>query len=87
METTEGIRKLKVCFRVWFRFILFYTELAHTDLWCNMLQTLLGRKKCEGALSDKKPLRFRFFYSVKFGTTHKPLKVATEKFFSPVCIL
>ena len=73
--------------KVWFRFILFYTELAPTDMWCNMLQTLLGRKKYGEPLSDKKPLCFRFFYSAKIGTTHKPLKVATEKVFSPVCIL
>ena len=36
------------------RFLLFYSELASTDPWCNMLQTLLGRKN-EQALSDEHP--------------------------------
>ena len=44
-KTTEGIRKLRVWVRAWFRFILFYTEFAPTDPWCNILQTLPGQKK------------------------------------------
>ena len=41
------------------RFILFYYELAPTDPWCNMLQTLLGQNKYKEEMSDKK------FVSVK----------------------
>ena len=37
------------------RFILFYSELALTDLGCNMLQTLLGQKKYEEML-DEQPI-------------------------------
>ena len=40
-KTMKGNRRLRV--RV--RFLLFYSELAPTDPWCNMLQTLLGWKK------------------------------------------
>ena len=40
-------RKLKVRVKVRVRIILFYSELAPTDPWCNILQTLLGRKKYE----------------------------------------
>ena len=36
-------RRLRVGVRV--RFIFFYSELAPTDPWCKMLQTLLGQKK------------------------------------------
>ena len=38
-------RKVRVRVRV--TFILFHRELASTDQWCNMLQTLLGRKNYE----------------------------------------
>ena len=41
--------------RVRVRFRLFYCELAPTDPRCNMLQTLLGRKKYEEAMSDEYP--------------------------------
>ena len=32
---------------------LSYSELAPTDPWCNMLETLLGRKKYEEGMSDE----------------------------------
>ena len=41
-KTIEGNKSLRV--RVWVRFLLFYSEFALTDQWCNTLQTLLGRK-------------------------------------------
>ena len=41
---------------------LFYSELTPTDPWCNMLQTLLGRKNIWGGttvlnMSDEQPLK------------------------------
>ena len=36
--------------------IKIYYELAPTDPWCNMLQTLVGRKKYEEAMSDEHSL-------------------------------
>ena len=45
-------RRLRVRFRVRVRFIFFYSELTPTDPFCNMLQTLLGRKKYEEVISD-----------------------------------
>ena len=50
-KAVEGSGRL----RVKFRFILFYSEFAPADLWCNMLQTLLGWKKYEEAMSDEHP--------------------------------
>ena len=50
-KTTEGNTRLWV--RV--RFLSFYSELAPTDPWCNMLQTLLGRTKYEEAMLDEPP--------------------------------
>ena len=40
-------RKVRVRVRVRVTFIIFHCELAPTDPWCNMLQTLLGRKNYE----------------------------------------
>ena len=37
-------RRLSVRVRVGVRFIYVYSELASTDLQCNMLQALLGQK-------------------------------------------
>ena len=56
-KTKEGNGTLRVRVRVRVKFILFYSELAPTDPWYNMLRTLLGRKKYEEAMSDKHPLR------------------------------
>ena len=41
-KTIGGNKSLRI--RVWVRFLVFYSELALTDPWCNTLQTLLGRK-------------------------------------------
>ena len=41
---TIEFNRLRVRVRVWVRCLLFYSELAPTDPWCNMLRTLLGRK-------------------------------------------
>ena len=49
-------RKLRA--RVRFRFILFYSELVPNNPWCNMLQTLLGRKKYEEAVLDEQSLKY-----------------------------
>ena len=46
-------RRLRVRVRV--TFLLFYSELAPTNPSCNMLQTLLGRKKYDEAMSDEHP--------------------------------
>ena len=48
-KTKEVNRRLRV------RPVWFYSELAPTDSWCNLLQTLLGRKKYEEAMSDEHP--------------------------------
>ena len=45
------------------RFILFYSELAPTELWYNILQTLLGRKKYEEAMSDERPHGNQYQYT------------------------
>ena len=52
-KTIEGNRRLRVRVRV--RFLSFYSELAPTDPWCNMLQTLLGQKLHEEVMSDEHP--------------------------------
>ena len=52
-KTIEGNKRLRV--KVRFRFLSLYSELAPTDPWCNMLQTLPGRKKYEKAMSDEHP--------------------------------
>ena len=44
--------------RVRVRFSLFYSELAPTDSWCNMLQILLGLKIYEEEMSDEQYLDF-----------------------------
>ena len=44
-------RRLRV--RVRISFILFYSELASSDQWCNLLQTLLGGEKYKAEMSDK----------------------------------
>ena len=49
--------KLRVRVRV--SFILFYSELAHTDPSCNMIQSLRGWKKCEEEMSDEQPYNFK----------------------------
>ena len=49
--------------RVRVTFIIFYFELAPTDLWCNMLQTLLGRTKYEEEMSDEQPRKVRTSYN------------------------
>ena len=54
-------RRLRVRVRV--TFIIFYFELAPTDLWCNMLQTLLGRTKYEEEMSDEQPCKVRTSYN------------------------
>ena len=51
-------RSLKVRVRV--RFILFYSGLVPTGpRWCNMLQTLLRRKKYEKVISDEQLLTIK----------------------------
>ena len=54
-KTIEDHRRARVKVRVRVRFLLFYYELAHTDPSFNMLQTLLGQKKYEEAMSDEHP--------------------------------
>ena len=54
-KTIEGNKRFRVRVRV--RFILSYFKLAPTDPWCNMLQTLLGSKKYQEAMSDEYPTR------------------------------
>ena len=54
-KTIEGNKRFRVRVRV--RFILSYFKLAPTDPWCNMLQTLLGWKKYQEAMSDEYPTR------------------------------
>ena len=54
-KTIEGNKRFRVRVRV--RFILAYFKLAPTDPRCNMLQTLLGRKKYQEAMSDEYPTR------------------------------
>ena len=58
-KTTEDDGRLRVRVRVGVRLILFYSELNPTDPWCNMLQTLLARKKHEEAY------QMNIFYEVK----------------------
>ena len=53
---TKYIVKKQLGLRVRVRFIFFYSELAPTDSWSNMLQTLLGRKKYEEVMSNEQPL-------------------------------
>ena len=53
---SKNVHKTSTCvlmtlYDVSVRFILFYSELTATDPRRNMLQTLLGRKKCEKAMS------------------------------------
>ena len=62
-KTIEGNRKPRV--RVRAMVLLFYCELAPTDPWCNMLQTLLGRNKCEKAMSDEHPQYVCYLYEEK----------------------
>ena len=55
---SKNVRKTSTCvlmtlYDVSVRFILFYSELTATDPRRNMLQTLLGRKKCEKAMSHE----------------------------------
>ena len=52
-KTIEGNRRLRVSVRARVRFLLFYSEIALTDPWCNMLLTLPGQKKYEEAMSDE----------------------------------
>ena len=52
-----GNRRSRVRVQVRVKFLLFYFQLAPTDQWCNMLQTLLRWKKCEEEMSDEHPLR------------------------------
>ena len=56
-KTIEGNRRIRirVRVRVRVRFVLFYSKLAPTDAWCNILHSLLGRKKYEEAMSDEHP--------------------------------
>ena len=57
-KTTEGNRRLRIRVMVWGAwFLLFHSELAYTDPWCNMLQTLLGQRKYEEAMPDEHPLK------------------------------
>ena len=50
-------RRLRVRVRVRVRFILFYSEFASTDPCCNILQTILGRKKYGKQMSDEQILK------------------------------
>ena len=54
MKNNRSNRTLRVRVRV--RFILFYSELTPSDPRCNMLQTLLERKKYEEEIPDEQPL-------------------------------
>ena len=56
-KTIEGNRRIRirVRVRVRVRFVLFYSKLAPTDAWCNIIHSLLGRKKYEEAMSDEHP--------------------------------
>ena len=54
-KTIEGNRSVRVRVRV--RFLLFYSEIAPTDPWCNMFRTLIWRKKYGEAMSDEHPLK------------------------------
>ena len=54
-KAIEGNIRIRVTVRVRVRFVLFYSELAPTDGWCNMHHTLLGRRKYEEAMSDEPP--------------------------------
>ena len=54
-----GNRRLYIRVGVRIRVILFYSELAPTDPWCNTLQTLFERKKHEEAISDEHPIKAR----------------------------
>ena len=62
-KTIEGNRRIRirVRVRVRVRFVLFYSKLAPTDAWCNILHSLLGRKKYEEAMSDEHPQLQRNF--------------------------
>ena len=73
MKRIEGNTRLRVRVRV--RFISFYSELAPTDPWCNMLQTLLGRKKYEKEMSDEEPL---ILYSTKKWRFQKDRKTSRK---------
>ena len=64
-KTIEGTRRLRV--RV--SFILFYSELSPIDPWCNMLRTLVGRKKHEDALSDE--------FLSKYGLLYRSISEST----------
>ena len=50
-KTIEGNSNRRLRVRV--RFLLFYSELAPTDLWCNMLCDFTSTVKYEGAMSDE----------------------------------
>ena len=54
MKNNRSNRRLRVRVRV--SFILFYSELTPSDPRCNMLQTLLERKKYEEEIPDEQPL-------------------------------
>ena len=79
LKIIEGNRRLRVKVRV--RFILFYLKLAPTDPWCNMLQTLLGRKKYEEAMSGKHHHRVDALKNfTKFTWKHLPVDAFFNKF-------
>ena len=56
-KTTEANKRLRV------RFLLFYSELVPIDPWYNMLQTLLGQKKSEKAMSDEHPRNSKYWHN------------------------
>ena len=60
-----GNRRLYIRVGVRIRVILFYSELAPTDPWCDTLQTLFEQKKHEEAISDEHPIKARLSISVK----------------------
>ena len=55
-KTTYDNRMFCLRVNVRVRFLLFYLKYARTDPWCNMLQTLVGRKKYQEKKSDEHPL-------------------------------
>ena len=70
------------------RFLLFYSEIAPTDPWCNMLRTLIWRKKYEEAMSDEYPhcvksFQIRSYLWVVFSCIRTDTERSYLSLFSP----
>ena len=70
----EGNIKRRLRVRVRVKFLLFYSELTPTDLWCNMLRDFTWTDKYKEVMPDEHPLRaskYLYYWLNFFHITRK----------------